>query len=1372
MTVRIRLSALALLLALASSLFAAAEPWDGAPLTADPKALLAAAEAVPAGESGAVILLDEATHTFDEKGGSVSTQRIVYRIANDSAIDNWGSVNASWAPWVQERPEIQARVVTKDGTVHVLDAHALIEAPAPEESLDIFSDNRVIRAPLPAVAVGSVVEQLITYKSKESLYDLASSDVFFFGGYQPVHRARLVVDAPLSLALQFVNQAKIDPRKEEKDGRQHIVYEGGPYAPKENFEWDLPFDVSPLPWVGVSIAKSWQDLAKRYAEIVEKQIANASLEKEAREAWGTGNRACQDRQDCLSSTVTKALAWIQTRVRYAGVEVGESSVVPRPPQTVLSNRYGDCKDKATLLVALLREAKIRAHVALLRAGEDFDVPHDLPGLGMFNHAIVVVEGPEPLWVDPTDEYSRAGELPLMDQGRFALIASADTTSLATTPVYESTANRSLETRVFTIPEEGKASVVETTEPSGADESSMRRFYVSTDRRKYRESMEEYAKNYYSAKALSKMDVSDPHDLTSPFRIRIEAAEASRGLAMDGEAAVAIFPAGLLQSLPWSLRNFIDEKDDDATKAKKTRRSDFVWRRPFVREWRYQIVPPSGFEPRTLPKNETVKLGTTTLSKEFTTDARGSVFATFRFDTGKRRLAPSEVEETKKAFKDFIETKAVMIGFDQRGQLELANGNISAALVEFRKLASAHPKEGRHQVEIAKALLAGGMGDAAREQIKKAIALEPSYARAHRMHGIILQHDLFGRPFRRGFDLPGAVAAYRKAKELDPKDQSIRGELAKLLEYGEEGLLFGRSANVNDAIAEFRALIAMDEKQYEPELYVALARAKRFDELREAVKTASDPVQQNLWRVVAAGATDGAKAAIREAGAGDQAQRKEILRNAGSMLLALRMYGTAADLIEEATQGSPSSEARQQVENLRKARPYEEVAMPKDDPKSVVKKLMLAGLIAELTSERVAELYAADEASYFKAEAQESEWHMTRVVMLNAARQQGLPMEFYADLGLASMQLVQDGDDATGYRIRIRSSAVGKGGREETIFVVREGDEYRVSATRKSPALIGLSVLRLLDAGKPEIARQWLNWTREEFPAAGGDDPLETTPFSKYWAKSKPSATVDEMRVAAAMLMPSKEFGERALPILNAAREKAATDEERLRIDHSIAILLAVREDYAGVLPVVERLSTAAPDSAVAFNMHVAALARLDRADAITKLASARLERFPKDDDAIRALGGAAMNRGDYASCDKFYRQVIEELRPSASDYNNIAWNALLSGVNLDRALAEARQAMQLPGAGPALLHTLASLYAETGKSLEAREALLQSMDDAGRDEPADHDWYVFGRIAENYGATDAALAAYRRVEKPATDVASSTYVLAARRIKDLGVRQR
>src|SRR5436190_356505 len=1261
----VRLSALALLAALASSPLFAADVWDNSPpLTADPKALLAAAEAIPAGEAGAVILLSESTHHFDEHGGDVSTERVIVRIVNDSAVDNWGQVNARWAPWYQDKPQIQARVVSKDGSVHMLDGSALVEAPAPEESLDIFSDNRVIRAPLPAVGVGSVIEELITYKSKESLYDAASSDVFFFGGYQPVQRARMVIDAPSSLQLQFVNQSQIEPRKEEKDGRQHIVFEGGPYASKDDWEWDLPYDVSQLPWIGVSTAHSWGDLAKRYSEIVERQIADGSLEKQLREAVGNTT----DKREI----VAKSLAFIQKHVRYAGVEVGESSVVPRAPQIVLANRYGDCKDKATLLVALLRAAKIDAHVALLRAGESFDVPHDLPGLGMFNHAIVVVDLPGgQLWVDPTDEYSRAGELPLMDQGRLALVASLATTSLTTTPQLESTSNRISETRTFTIPEEGKATVVEVTEATGAEESSMRRYYASSDRKKYREQMEEYAKDYYAAKAMPKLDVNDPHDLASPFHIRIEASEAARGQAMDGEAAVAIFPSGFVQSLPWSLRDFVDEKDE-AQKEKKKRKNDFVFTRPFVREWKYRIAPPPGFIARTLPTSETVKLGTIALTKEFTIEQDGTVAATFRFDTGKRRLSPAEVDEAKKALKDFADSKAVMIGFDQR-------------------------------------------------------------------------------------------------EELDPKDVNIRAELAKLLEYGEEGLVFGKNADLNGAIAEYKALIDdMHEEGYDGELHTALALAQRFDELRERLKTTTDPTQQKLWRVVIAGVTEGSKAAIREAGSEDQSQRKEILRSAAGVMLSLRMYAPAADLIEEATQGTPSAEVRQQIEGLRKAKHYEEIPLPKGDPKSVVKRLVTETVVADMVADHVATYYASDEKALFNSEAAQAEWRATRAALIGNARKQGLPLEFFADLGMGSVQFLQDGSDETGYRIRLRSPNRESALREETLFVVKEGDEYKISATTKAPSLIGFSVLRLLDQGKPEAARQWLNWTREEFPAGGGDDPLATLPFSKYWPKSKPSATADEMRLAAAMLMPAKELSDRAIPILTAARDKATTDEEKLRIDHALAMTLGAREDYDKALPIAQRLVQEAPDSAGAFSSLAGMLTKLDRADEATKLAEERLAKIPKDVDALRALAGAAMNRGDYVACDKFYRQVIDELRPNAGDYNNVAWNALFTGVNLDRALEEARQAMQMNDADSALLHTLASLYAETGKSLEARDALLDSMDAAGREDPAEHDWYVLGRIAENYGAIEAAMAAYKRVEKPKTDVGSSTYVLAARRMKGLG----
>ena len=167
---------------------------------------------------------------------------------------------------------------------------------------------------------------------------------------------------------------------------------------------------------------------------------------------------------------------------------------------------------------------------------------------------------------------------------------------------------------------------------------------------------------------------------------------------------------------------------------------------------------------------------------------------------------------------------------------------------------------------------------------------------------------------------------------------------------------------------------------------------------------------------------------------------------------------------------------------------------------------------------------------------------------------------------------------------------------------------------------------------------------------------------------------------------------------------------------------------------------------------------------MVKLANARLTKLPKDRTALRMLARASMVQGDYAKCDDYYRQIINEATPEAGDYNNVAWNALFLRRNLDRALEDARRASSL-APSPAVLHTLAALYAETGKSLEARDALLRSMDEAGREEPASHDWYVLGRIAENYGARDAAIAAYKRVAQTKDTGSDSTYLLAKRRME-------
>jgi tetratricopeptide (TPR) repeat protein len=121
----------------------------------------------------------------------------------------------------------------------------------------------------------------------------------------------------------------------------------------------------------------------------------------------------------------------------------------------------------------------------------------------------------------------------------------------------------------------------------------------------------------------------------------------------------------------------------------------------------------------------------------------------------------------------------------------------------------------------------------------------------------------------------------------------------------------------------------------------------------------------------------------------------------------------------------------------------------------------------------------------------------------------------------------------------------------------------------------------------------------------------------------------------------------------------------------------------------------------------------------------------------------------------------------------LAWDALFTGKVTDDDVATAVKATQLQKDAPDILHTLACLYAEIGKTKEAHDLLLRAMDDWNLDEPNDEVWYVLGRIAEQYGEREIAIADYRKLKKPKEILAipTSTWRLAQMRLKAMGAEQ-
>jgi thioredoxin-like negative regulator of GroEL len=170
------------------------------------------------------------------------------------------------------------------------------------------------------------------------------------------------------------------------------------------------------------------------------------------------------------------------------------------------------------------------------------------------------------------------------------------------------------------------------------------------------------------------------------------------------------------------------------------------------------------------------------------------------------------------------------------------------------------------------------------------------------------------------------------------------------------------------------------------------------------------------------------------------------------------------------------------------------------------------------------------------------------------------------------------------------------------------------------------------------------------------------------------------------------------------------------------------------------------------------------------LLNTRLAKRPTDHDLLLQSAYEAEDESDFPRARKALQQIIDSGKATSIDYNNLAWLGLFDA-HVDAASIEAgQQANSLTkNSSFNVIHTLACLYAAQGKTTEARQLLLDGMVAANLAEPNSAAWLGFGSIYEQFGADDAAIAAYRKVTKPDSNPIdpTDTWVLAQVRLKSL-----
>lgn len=504
-------------------------------------------------DDGVVFLLDDGIVRVESDGRGSRTFRQVVQVLTPQAAENYREHRFSYSPKHERLTINWVRVVRMDGTV-VSDAPTMVQdADVPARMGDpVYSDTKVRRISLSGVEAGTIVD--FSYTTEE-LKPYLAGDFYQFWSVSagvPVRRSRYVVDAPAALKLH-IDERNLAFRRTEtvKGGRRTLTWaaqdvpkvEGEAYAADSN-------GVSQN--VIVSTLGAWGDVARWYAG-------------NARDRYALGSEAAAKAAGMLKGAATRddsvrALhRWVAQDVRYVSIALGMGGYQPRTPDEVLRTGFGDCKDKATLFVAALRAHGIEAYPVLLSA--DGGVRRALPSIAQFDHAIAAVKTPAGYqFTDLTASLVPYGELPLSEQGEFALVVHPDGASEEVTlPQAPIAANRDLARIVGRLAEDGTFTGSWEVTATGFNQGSLREaFEHPLDSTARANGAKALARRLFEGADGDSLVGFDGKDLAATPRMRVRILNA-KAVQQAGDMTLLTLPIGSMSGLATAARELGTKK---------------------------------------------------------------------------------------------------------------------------------------------------------------------------------------------------------------------------------------------------------------------------------------------------------------------------------------------------------------------------------------------------------------------------------------------------------------------------------------------------------------------------------------------------------------------------------------------------------------------------------------------------------------------------------------------------------------------------------------------------------------------------------------------------------------------------------------------
>jgi uncharacterized protein DUF3857/transglutaminase superfamily protein len=298
--------------------------------------------------------------------------------------------------------------------------------------------------------------------------------------------------------------------------------------------------------LGIKTFSNWSEVAKWMAELEDPQvIVDDALKRKAMELTALAKTEFDK---------IRAIAQYVQNIQYISIQTGVGrggGYRPHASNEVFAKAYGDCKDKANLMRAMLKVVNIESIPVSIYSGDANYVRAAWPSPQQFNHCIIAVKVSDetqagtiikhPKWgrlliFDPTDEQTPLGDLDFDLQGSLALIDSRDETELVRMPVTPPEINLLERVATFELRADGGISGKILDQAKGQTAARIRTDYKKLSKPDFTNMIERWLTSGATSARLSKMEPAD-NTAEGQFTLNVEFSAENYGQLMQGRLMV-------------------------------------------------------------------------------------------------------------------------------------------------------------------------------------------------------------------------------------------------------------------------------------------------------------------------------------------------------------------------------------------------------------------------------------------------------------------------------------------------------------------------------------------------------------------------------------------------------------------------------------------------------------------------------------------------------------------------------------------------------------------------------------------------------------------------------------------------------------------